>query len=604
MICFSVVFTAFFTSPAHASTYGGDAYNTCRYQVDCPTPPPAPSPNTTPSTPTPPPPTVTNPTYEVVPVSPNDGDTVTDNTISVIVIVRDPVTHEPVLTDIGWVSIYGDDQLIGTSYKPDSNGQYSITWNVSKNPYSNISIVAFNENGDPIARHDMKLILDLNVPLENPPTLASTTWIQRVLIDLPAVVVYTFPYWLFLLLLALAIRYIWQAVHEAIANGRMQRLYKKQLLIAEEKDNFTALASHYLLTPLTVMRNGVDTIQAVKEAPETVTKPLMAALDDLRSRIDTILKTVESNEALRSIAPPNTAQLQGSVLTTTAFWLPVLVVCIVIIAMNTLLGLVGKWDLGINNLVIQAIVGIIVIAFLFVAIRGYRLRKLEKQKLHDLVDYQTTVDAARTKLIEQATSTLQESLVLVSSAKAALPATPSTAFVNDGYNRFVDIVSRFELLAQLRAGADYGANEKFSLSDAIDPIISDYQPTLLSRNITLHVNVHGIKTTGSVALFSYVLRTVMDNAVKFSKDGGQIKITASKDSGRVAVSIADNGIGIPADKLPTLFKPFSRAGSALQFDYEGLGFSLFLDRIIMEYLDGDIDASSLEQQGTLVTITA
>ena len=116
--------------------------------------------------------------------------------------------------------------------------------------------------------------------------------------------------------------------------------------------------------------------------------------------------------------------------------------------------------------------------------------------------------------------------------------------------------------------------------------------------------MHGATTVGNPALLNYVLRTVVDNAVKFTNEGGEITLDASKKSGKVSVSVTDTGVGIPADKIPTLFKPFSRAGSAITFDYEGLGFSLFLDRIIMDYLDGDIDVSSREQQGTLVTITA
>jgi signal transduction histidine kinase len=51
-----------------------------------------------------------------------------------------------------------------------------------------------------------------------------------------------------------------------------------------------------------------------------------------------------------------------------------------------------------------------------------------------------------------------------------------------------------------------------------------------------------------------------------------------------------------------LFKPFSRADSALQFNYEGLGFSLFLDKIITDYMGGDILATSTKGSGTAITV--
>jgi signal transduction histidine kinase len=492
-------------------------------------------------------------------------------------------------------------------YQP-IDGMYSVVWNLLRDPGTRITIVAFDENGTAIARHDMTVVVDLPDEILQTGTVdtdgGARGWLESSLRSLPPVVVYTFPFWLFLLLLILAGRYLWQTGREVVATERMRTLLKRHQLIAEEKDNFIALASHYLHTPLTVMRNGADTMVAIKEAPETVTGSLVSALEELKTRIDTVLGKVESNAALKDIKQPDAIQVSGSVLARPAFWLPVVAVCLIIVTMNLLLGLVGKWDFGFGNLTIQFIVGAIVIAFLFVAMRSHQLRRTEKEKLKQLVDYQQAIDTARTGFIEESTVVLREGLGKVEGAKTALPATQTANYVNEGFDRFADILSRFDLLKQLRAGADYGAAEKFAIQDAVDKIVADYQPQIQAKKLTVHVNMHGIKTVGRPALFNYVLQTVIDNAIKFTKEGGEITIGASKKSGKVDISITDNGIGIPAEKLPTLFKPFTRAGSALQFDYEGLGFSLFLDRIIMDYLDGDIDVTSREEQGTLVTVTA
>lgn len=71
----------------------------------------------------------------------------------------------------------------------------------------------------------------------------------------------------------------------------------------------------------------------------------------------------------------------------------------------------------------------------------------------------------------------------------------------------------------------------------------------------------------------------------------------------ITVEVSDNGIGISSEKLSQLFKPFSRTTSAVEFNYEGLGFSLFLDKIIMGYTGGGIDVQSIENQGTQLFIT-
>jgi len=542
----------------------------------------------------------------ITPSGIQDGDVITSTPVTLSVSVS-PVGGGASASGIGWVSFYIDDQFIGTAYQP-TDGMYSVVWNLLRDPGTRITIVAFDENGTAIARHDMTVIVDLPDEILQTGTVdtdgGARGWLESSLRSLPPVVVYTFPFWLFLLLLILAGRYLWQTGREVVATERMRTLLKRHQLIAEEKDNFIALASHYLHTPLTVMRNGADTMVAIKEAPETVTGSLVSALEELKTRIDTVLGKVESNAALKDIKQPDAILVSGSVLSRPAFWLPVVGVCLIIVTMNLLLGFVGKWDFGFGNLTIQFIVGAIVIAFLFVAMRSHQLRRAEKEKLKQLVDYQQAIDTARTGFIEESTVVLREGLGKVESAKTALPATQTANYVNEGFDRFADILSRFDLLKQLRAGTDYGSAEKFAIQDAVDKLVAQYQPQIQAKKLTVHVNMHGIKTVGRPALFNYVLQTVIDNAIKFTKEGGEITIGASKKSGKVDISITDNGIGIPAEKLPTLFKPFSRAGSALQFDYEGLGFSLFLDRIIMDYLDGDIDVTSREEQGTLVTVTA
>lgn len=605
-----------------AETYGGGSYGECEYQRDCPEP-------TSPGTSNPsgessgqnpqtyaPPPAPKNPHFEIVPAGIKEGQVITKPklTLGVSVHTLEEAASVPYTGDFGWVRFYVDDRLIGTDYTPDENGLYSVIWDVLKYPGTVVTMVAYDQNGEPVARKDLNVILDLPEDLETVTPAPITddnqppSWAPQALVEtlraIPPVVVYTFPYWLFLALFILAMSYLYQTGREAIATERMRKLLKRQQLIAQEKDNFIALGSHYLHTPLTVMRNGADTMVAIKEAPETVTAPLIAALGSLKERIDAVLGKVESNEILKDIKQPDPIQLSGSILTTPTYWIPVAAVAGIVVVMNSLLSVVGRWDFSIRSLGTQLIIGGIVIGFLFIAIRSFRLRQVEKRKLDQLIEYEHAIDAARTSFIDESTAALREGLAGVETAKATLPQSATANFVTEGYNRFAEILSRFDLLRQLRAGADYGAKETIPLQETFDTIIAEYQPTILSKNLTVHADAQGIQAIGSPALFSYVVRTVIDNAIKFSSEGGEIKIGANKTSGKVEVSVSDNGIGIPADKIPTLFKPFNRAGSALTFDYEGLGFSLFLDRIIMDYLQGDIDIQSQDKQGTLVTVRA
>jgi signal transduction histidine kinase len=94
-----------------------------------------------------------------------------------------------------------------------------------------------------------------------------------------------------------------------------------------------------------------------------------------------------------------------------------------------------------------------------------------------------------------------------------------------------------------------------------------------------------------------VLAALVDNAIKFSQEGGSIAISAEEQPGLVIFNIDDEGIGIPAEAMQDIFEPFGRGTSVQDYNYEGAGLSLFLCKLIMEHLGGDIDLQS-NSQGT------
>ena len=103
-------------------------------------------------------------------------------------------------------------------------------------------------------------------------------------------------------------------------------------------------------------------------------------------------------------------------------------------------------------------------------------------------------------------------------------------------------------------------------------------------------------------LFNFVISSLIDNAIKFNKEGGTITLANNPKGRTISINISDDGIGIDNNKLDQLFKPFSRADSAVEFNYEGLGFSLFLNRLIMEYTGGSIAALAEPSGGTRMVV--
>ena len=98
-----------------------------------------------------------------------------------------------------------------------------------------------------------------------------------------------------------------------------------------------------------------------------------------------------------------------------------------------------------------------------------------------------------------------------------------------------------------------------------------------------------------------VLFNLVDNAVRFTPPGGEIRVTARPDGGRVQVSVTDTGVGISPEHLPRVFERFYRVDPARSRDDGGTGIGLAIARSIVEAHGGRIVAKSDPGHGSAFT---
>ncbi len=89
-----------------------------------------------------------------------------------------------------------------------------------------------------------------------------------------------------------------------------------------------------------------------------------------------------------------------------------------------------------------------------------------------------------------------------------------------------------------------------------------------------------------------VFGNLLNNACKYTEPGGRIRLTAERQRGDVVVTVEDNGIGIPPEKLAGIFEMFSQVQSALERSQGGLGIGLTLVKRLVELHGGTVEASS------------
>ena len=109
---------------------------------------------------------------------------------------------------------------------------------------------------------------------------------------------------------------------------------------------------------------------------------------------------------------------------------------------------------------------------------------------------------------------------------------------------------------------------------------------------------------GDQSKLRQVIQNLVSNAVKYSPHGGKVTVTARQhEGGQILVSISDEGIGIPADKIDKLFQKFSRIDSPEANQIKGAGLGLWICREIVEAHGGKIWMESVVGKGTTVHLT-
>jgi two-component system phosphate regulon sensor histidine kinase PhoR len=97
-----------------------------------------------------------------------------------------------------------------------------------------------------------------------------------------------------------------------------------------------------------------------------------------------------------------------------------------------------------------------------------------------------------------------------------------------------------------------------------------------------------------------VAAILLDNAVKYTPEGGRVTVRTWENKDQVALEVSDTGIGIPQDQLPLIFERFHRVDNSRT--EEGAGLGLAIARQIAESHDGEIEARSTPAEGSTFTL--
>jgi signal transduction histidine kinase len=144
-------------------------------------------------------------------------------------------------------------------------------------------------------------------------------------------------------------------------------------------------------------------------------------------------------------------------------------------------------------------------------------------------------------------------------------------------------------------------DDEVLLDEIVSDAVDDLKPLAKSKGIELSLNSTVCPSSkGNAVLLYRALYNLIENAIKYNKVKGKVRVTLENLSGGARITIADSGIGILEKDLPHVFEPFYRSDRD-QADGLGLGLSLVLN--IVQRHSGSVDVISQPGDGTVFTLT-
>ena len=172
--------------------------------------------------------------------------------------------------------------------------------------------------------------------------------------------------------------------------------------------------------------------------------------------------------------------------------------------------------------------------------------------------------------------------------------------------RLQRLVSNVLDISRIESGVIDGQLEPHSINHIVHDVARVMEPQAKEKNITLSVEAQEslLPVAVNKDLLHQAIMNLVSNAVKYTDVGGHVTVSTQLDvdSGRLVLSVKDDGIGIPAEDLPRVFEKFYRTKHGTAFA-KGTGLGLNLVKHIVETVHhGDISVTSERGAGTTVVV--
>ena len=144
-------------------------------------------------------------------------------------------------------------------------------------------------------------------------------------------------------------------------------------------------------------------------------------------------------------------------------------------------------------------------------------------------------------------------------------------------------------------------NEQIQLAPMVEAVFTDLALLAEKRNITLEMEGDGF-LIGSDALIYRLLFNLTENAVKYNRAGGSVKVSVTQEPEKLLIRVSDTGCGVPEEYQQSIFQPFFRVDKSRSREYGGVGLGLSLVWEIANLHGGCVRVEESSKKGTTIAV--
>lgn len=169
--------------------------------------------------------------------------------------------------------------------------------------------------------------------------------------------------------------------------------------------------------------------------------------------------------------------------------------------------------------------------------------------------------------------------------------------------RMMSLVEDILRLSQLDEGLPQGKRERVSLLEAAKAACESLKPLAKDKKVSLSLEGEEVHVNGDPDLLQEMCINLVDNAIKYNTEGGEVKVSVQPLVDEAILSVADSGIGIEKEHQTRIFERFYRTDSSRSKATGGTGLGLSIVKHAAEYHGAKISLDSIPGQGTTIRLS-